>query len=735
MRKRAEQLFQHYQGVRESEEGLEAAAAPENIDDLSARVKTAHIKATPKELETAVRAQQKMIANQEPDDAELDALEAIILPAERPVVDITEGTFGDIPAPFAHFGTDEAIRGRIENVVPAVGRIGLPDRPDIPFAGTGFVVGEGVMMTNRHVAQLFAQGLGRERLQFINGQSADVNFTHELGQEVGQDFTIEKILMVHPYWDMALIQAGGLSVDALKILAEDPNDLNGNDIVVMGYPAFDSRNDAELQFRIFRGSFNVKRLQPGRLKPRAKIRSFGNRVDAAAHDCSTLGGNSGSCVVDVNTGKVIALHFAGRYLEANYAVPMSELARDARVYDAGVGFETPRPSSLPPWESHWRRADPAKEAPDTATPIVDTSGAAGSQIATTSTDEECVWTIPFEVRMHIGRPTKAHGGASGGGATVAEAQIEAMVEPFHEETYDNREGYKADFLGPTVALPTVADTNILSKLDNGDHIIPYQHFSLAVHKKRRIALFTACNVDGLPEFRKPDPSKSYTRKALSGLGENDREMWFTDPRIPALHQLPDRFFNKDRTAFDKGHLVRRDAVAWGETYTELRRANGDTYHVTNCSPQVKQFNRSNLGGLWGKLENLALSQVEQDHDIYSVFSGPILTDEDEPFAGVDNVGKISVLIPGAYWKIIVAPNEARDDLETFAFRIAQDLGDVDFGEPEEGVEFALPDIWQGRLVSVADLEEEIGLLTFPKIMHETDQFDADVNESLQGALI
>ena len=39
------------------------------------------------------------------------------------------------------------------------------------------------------------------------------------------------------------------------------------------------------------------------------------------HDSSTLGGNSGSALIDVATGRVVGLHFAGRYLEANYAVP------------------------------------------------------------------------------------------------------------------------------------------------------------------------------------------------------------------------------------------------------------------------------------------------------------------------------------------------------------------------------------------------------------------------------
>ena len=67
--------------------------------------------------------------------------------------------------------------------------------------------------------------------------------------------------------------------------------------------------------------------------------------------------------------------------------------------------------------------------------------------------------------------------------------------------------------------------------------------------------------------------------------------------------MPDKFYTRDRGNFDKGHIVRRDDVAWGEDYDEVRRANGDTYHVTNCSPQVDAFNRSNLRGDWGKLEN------------------------------------------------------------------------------------------------------------------------------------
>ena len=45
-------------------------------------------------------------------------------------------------------------------------------------------------------------------------------------------------------------------------------------------------------------------------------------MNAMTHDASTLGGNSGSAVIDVESGEVIALHFVGADLRANYAVPM-----------------------------------------------------------------------------------------------------------------------------------------------------------------------------------------------------------------------------------------------------------------------------------------------------------------------------------------------------------------------------------------------------------------------------
>ena len=60
--------------------------------------------------------------------------------------------------------------------------------------------------------------------------------------------------------------------------------------------------------------------------------------DLMFHDASTLGGNSGSCVVDLETNQVIGLHFAGLYMQYNEALALWRLVDDPLLTRAGVNF-------------------------------------------------------------------------------------------------------------------------------------------------------------------------------------------------------------------------------------------------------------------------------------------------------------------------------------------------------------------------------------------------------------
>jgi endonuclease G len=678
------------------------------------------------QVRRARTAVEKLAGGRELTPAERFTLEAIVIPDQRPAIDIVDGDFTVDHPLWSHFA-GQVVRAVLRRVITSIGRIELPGHPTLPYGGTGFVVGPGLLMTNRHVAEIFAAGLGAAGLSFRPGLSAGIDFRRERGRDGSLFLAVRQVVMIHPYWDMALLRVDGLTAAQapIPLSLRGPEELAGRDVAVIGYPAFDPRNDAEVQHTVFGGVYNVKRLQPGKLTGSGLIASFGKSVTAALHDSSTLGGNSGSAVIDVATGHVAAVHFAGHYLVTNYAVPARELSRDARVVDAGVVFAAaPRPEPEV-WAEWWDIADPREVATTTTTAAPPRDRVTLQPDGAASTT---VITVPLEISVRIGTAAPvapppgavAAGGLAAGG--VVDGALERAVEPTHDLDYSSRRGYDPDFLGVAVPLPKPTKPKTLARLDDGDHVIPYHHFSLAMHKSRRLALFTACNLDASPQRKRPEPGRDYTRKGLGGLGENDTERWFTDPRIPQIHQLPDRFFARDQGAFDRGHLVRREDVAWGTTYDQVRTANGDSFHTTNCSPQVAGFNRSDGAANWGALEDVVQRQAGKDR--LSIMAGPVLAAGDRVFTGVDDAGDVRVQIPSEYWKVVLAADG--DRLHAFAFVLEQDLADVP-------LEFAVDAPWRQHMIAIRELEAKLGTLRFPKAMHDADQSDTELGEAVRAS--
>jgi endonuclease G, mitochondrial len=285
--------------------------------------------------------------------------------------------------------------------------------------------------------------------------------------------------------------------------------------------------------------------------------------------------------------------------------------------------------------------------------------------------------------------------------TTRDTLAEVTKPPILDTQYSKRKGYRPQFLGKElpVELPVVLDMSLVSKLDDGDHHIPYQHFTVVLNKRRRLAIYAAANVD----YRASSHPKGgdYTRNMLGGYAKNDKEQWVTDPRIPEEHQLPDRFYNLDRQAFDKGHIVKREDVCFGGTYAVIQRANGDTYHVTNCSPQVSGFNQSGDHGIWGLLENHIGRQGKSER--YCIFAGPVFDDDDPVFHGKDDRGAVQIQIPQSFWKVVVA--RAGDGLQAFGFRLDQDLSNVRFTEQE----FDVGSDWIESMIAIDELGELLGL--------------------------
>jgi V8-like Glu-specific endopeptidase len=369
------------------------------------------------EVEIALEGLDVLTNGGEVDADQRFALEAIVMPYHRPVVDVVNNQMkiDQLTQKWQHLANPE-LRPRVEQCLFSVGRIDVPSLPSLPYAGTGFIVGRDLMMTNRHVALIFAQGLGARQIQFQTGQVAVVDFYHENGRTESESLTVDKVIMIHPYWDMALLKVKGLSEHRkpLVLSTSDPTEYQDREIVVVGYPGYDPTGDDEfqrIQNRIFRGTYYVKRLQPGLLRVRERIESYRRLVDAITHDCSTLGGNSGSAVFAVPRSpeepiQLMGLHFAGQYLLANYAVPTFDLAQDSRVVDAGVNFAGRLDRRCDFYDPFWRDADAESAVADGATtaPAAQTASIAmPAQLPDSAAT--ATWTLPLQVSISLGKPT------------------------------------------------------------------------------------------------------------------------------------------------------------------------------------------------------------------------------------------------------------------------------------------------------------------------------------------
>jgi endonuclease G len=251
--------------------------------------------------------------------------ETIVLRTGRPVLTIRKGE--------AIFRSDDVesevwrerlqkSRQQIVSAIAAVGRIELQNHPSYEWVGTGWMVDENIVVTNRHVASIFGKssGAGFVFTQGSGGKSviSSIDFLEEADSTKEAVFSVEKILHIEgdegP--DIALLRVKPATGKSLpkQILLSDTAPVDKQQVAVIGYPARDSRvTDQDLMIRIFGDVYNKKRLAPGQL--------MGISRNEILHDCSTLGGNSGSVVLDIKTGKAVGLHFAGRFLQNNSAVP------------------------------------------------------------------------------------------------------------------------------------------------------------------------------------------------------------------------------------------------------------------------------------------------------------------------------------------------------------------------------------------------------------------------------
>lgn len=249
-------------------------------------------------------------------------------------------------------GRLDAAGERLLRAIRAVGRIVVDGQSEGPFFGTGFLVREDVIATNAHVAQAFAApsrvGAGFDVLGDFGGKMpVSIDFLGEDGRSDTFVVPVLDVLYVEmdQFPDLALLTVDRTGRErfpeplALSPVPPRP----GQRVAAVGYPTHEIRlRYAELMRQIFGDVYDKKRVAPGEVS--------GIEAGHVLHDCSVLGGNSGSPLIDLETGQVVGIHHTGEFLAENRAVPAGEaeaLLDRVMAGDVLEGGDQPQPGFLP----------------------------------------------------------------------------------------------------------------------------------------------------------------------------------------------------------------------------------------------------------------------------------------------------------------------------------------------------------------------------------------------------
>ncbi|NET09232.1 MAG: endonuclease [Symploca sp. SIO2B6] len=240
--------------------------------------------------------------------------------------------------------------------------------------------------------------------------------------------------------------------------------------------------------------------------------------------------------------------------------------------------------------------------------------------------------------------------------------------------------YDPNFLGQPLPLPSFSpelEGLVLRKPELDKEIYAHYHnYTVVMHRELRTPLFAALNID-------QDKLQSVKRS----------KNWYIDTRVGAQHQLDNDYYYKN--PWDRGHLARRAAAAWGDSPREAKHASDETFFFTNAVLQHQNFNQDEWLALEDWVKNLSLDSTNK----ISVISGPIFGEFARSLAPG---GRPRALIPSAFFKVVGFINK-QEKLEIRSFIMAQDELTMEDMRGKHVFEF------QRYQVSITEIEELTGL--------------------------
>jgi endonuclease G len=518
-------------------------------------------------------------------------------------------------------------------VAKSVGRVHVRDAQGEPLQfGTGFLIAPAMLLTNHHVLP------DRE-----TAASSLVEFDYELdaGGRDRQSYTFslrpEEFFFAHEKLDFAVVAVAPTAREQsrpigdfawIKLLRESGKALLAEYLTIIQHPGGQ------------RKQICVRENQLIKLD-----------TDTIWYATDTLGGSSGSPAFNTSW-QVVALHHlgvpkknaAGQWLTVDGQIwdpsmdenrvqwIANEGIRISRIVDTLAKKHRKHPrlaalfdASQPPAPRGFESANSAA-LPDTAAHH-SSNGAAATSHADTDFNLRTASGISIPVRVSVALGADAGAAANG-------ARTEALsIDP----DYSSRRGFDPAFLGKTAALKTPLPTlnakqkAVAAKLlapgagANDPFELKYHHFSIVMNARRRLAFFTAVNIDGLAW-------RDLTRAT---------DRWILDPRIATTAQTGEALYANN--PLDRGHLVRRRDPVWGPSLAVAKAGNDDTFHFTNCAPQHAHFNQN--PNTWAGLEDYILRNADRENLRVNVYTGPVFATSDDTYRGIQ--------LPRQFWKVVV----------------------------------------------------------------------------------